>query len=381
MSSGEIVGVGRTRTGELWDHGLLDLAAEAAGAALDDARSVSPSALVVANALGGALGDQRNPATFLASRLGLGPVEAVSVADDEASGGSALRTALALLAFGGHDAVLVVGAEKTCDALPDELEAVRSAGLDAVREGGFGFGLAVAAGLGMERYVARHGVDRDLFYHLPATAHHHAATNPLAFFAWPLGFEQYKRSGLVAAPLTVCDQAPMCDGAAAVLVRKPGAARAGSHIKVIGSSSVSVATGIDKPVLDLALPASTRSVAHSLSQAGVALDEISCFEVHDANSFIAALAIEAIGLADAGRALLSAEQGEFRIGGRFPLWTFGGNKARGHAPGASGLYQIVESVLQLRGTAGENQVKDAKLALVQCLGSFGATAVTHVLGQ
>jgi len=381
MALAEIVGVGRTRTGEQWDLGLLDLAAEAGGAALDEARSIAPSGLVVGNALHGALGDQRNPATYLASRLGLGPVEAISVADDEASGGTALRSALALLAFGGHEAVLVVGVEKTCDSPPDELEAARASGLDVVREGGFGFGPAIAAGLGMGQYVARFGVDRDLFYHLPATAHHHAARNPLAFFAWTLTFEQYKRSGMVAEPLTVCDQAPMCDGAAAVLLRKAGSSRSGSHVKVLGSSSVSVTTGIDRPVLDLALPASTMSVAKALSQSKVALDEISCFEVHDANSFIAALAIESIGLADAGQALLSAELGEFRVGGTYPMWTFGGNKARGHAPGASGVYQVAESVLQLRGDAGENQVQDARLALVQSLGSFGATAVTHVLGQ
>jgi acetyl-CoA C-acetyltransferase len=381
MALAEIVGIGRTRTGELWDHGLLDLAVEAGGAALDDARSVFPSGLVVGNALGGSLGDQRNLATYLASRLGLGAVEAVSIADDEASGGTALRTALAMLAVGGHDAVLVVGAEKTCDALPDDVEAVRAAGLDAVREGGFGFGPAVAAGLGMGRYLDRHEVDRDLFYHLSATAHRHAALNPLAFFSWPLPFEQYKRSGLVAEPLTVCDQAPMCDGAAAVLVRKPGSSSSGSFVRILGSSAISAATGIDKPVLDLALPASTRSVAQALSQAEVALDEISCFELHDANSFLSALSIESIGLADTGQALVRAERGEYLIGGRFPLWTFGGHKARGHAPGASGVYQVVESTLQLRGAAGENQVQDARLALVQCLGSFGATAVTHVLGQ
>lgn len=381
MSLGEIVGVGRTSTEEQWDHGLLDLAAEAAGAALADAGSVAPSALVVGNALGGAFGDQRNPATFLASRLGLGAVEAVSIADDEASGGMALRTGLSLLALGGHDAVLVVGVEKTSDALPDEVEAVRAAGLDAVREAGFGFGPAVAAGLGMGRYVEKYDVDRDLFYHLAATAHHHAATNPLAFFAWPLPFEQYRRSGLVAEPLTVCDQAPMCDGAAAVVVRRPGSVRGGSQLRVLGSSAVSVATGIAGPVLDLSLPAATRSVAQALAKAGVALDEVSCLELHDSNSFLAALSIEAVGLADAGHALLRAEAGEYRIGGRYPLWTFGGNKARGHAPGASGVYQVVESALQLRGEAGPNQVPHAKLALVQCLGSFGATAVTHVLGQ
>ncbi|MBW2276938.1 MAG: hypothetical protein JRF63_05560 [Deltaproteobacteria bacterium] len=381
MALAEIVGIGRTKTGEQWDHGLLDLAAEAAGAALDEARSISPSGLVVGNALHGALGDQRNLATYLASRLGLGPIEAISVADDEASGGTALRSALSMLAFGGHESVLVVGVEKTCDAPPDELEAARASGLDAVREGGFGFGPSVAAGLGMGQYISKYGVDRDLFYHLPAIAHHHAARNPLAFFAWPLSFEQYKRSGMVAEPLTVCDQAPMCDGAAAVLVRKAGSTTTGSHIKVLGSSSVSVATGIDRPVLELSLPASTMSVAQALSQSKVALDEVSCFELHDANSFIAALAIEAVGLADAGQALVSAERGEYRVGGRYPMWTFGGNKARGHAPGASGVYQVAESVLQLRGGAGDNQVQDAQLALVQSLGSFGATAVTHVLGQ
>jgi acetyl-CoA C-acetyltransferase len=381
MSLAEIVGTGRTKTGEEWSHGLLDLAVEAGGAALDEAGQVLPSGLVVGNALGGVLGDQRNLATYLASRLGLGAVEAISVSDDEASGGVALRVALSLLVSGQHEAVLVVGAEKMSDALPDEVEAARASGLDVGREAAFGFGPAVSAGLGMQRYVEQFEVDRDLFYHLAATAHHHAAKNPLAFFSWELPFEQYKRSGMVADPLTVCDQAPICDGAAAVVLRKPSAQRSGSSVHILGSASVSDSTGIGGPVLDLSLPTATRSVAQALSQARIALDEVSCFELHDSSSFIAALSIESIGLAERGQALFRAESGELRVGGRYPMWTFGGNKARGHAPGASGIYQVVESALQLRGEAGDNQVTGAKLALVQCLGSFGATAVTHVLGQ
>jgi len=65
--------------------------------------------------------------------------------------------------------------------------------------------------------------------------------------------------------------------------------------------------------------------------------------------------------------------------GRLPLATFGGLKARGHAGGATGVYQGVEAVLQLRGEAGENQVDGARLGMIQNLGGSGGTAITHIL--
>jgi len=379
MHLAEILGIGRTRAEEKWTLGLVDLAVQAAGAALDEAGNGGPTAVVVGNALGGALGDQRNLAPYLARRLGLTSAETHNIADDEASGGAALRLALVLLATGEHDAVLVVGAEKVSDALADEVEAARATGLDAMREAGFGFGPAVAAGLGMRSYVDQHGIGRELFYHLPATAHLHAAANRLAFFPWELSREQYEKSAIVADPLTVCDQAPLCDGAAAVLIGRPSA-RADSRVRIIGSAAVSTTPGIAGPVLDLELPAARRSARAALDQAGLAVDQVSVFDLHDSNSFIAALSIEAVGLAPRGRALARAADGEFRFDGAAPLWTFGGLKARGHAPGASGLFQVAEAALQLRGEAGGGQVDDARTALVQCLGSFGSTAVTHVLG-
>ena len=374
----EIVGVGRTRAEEKWNWGLVDLAVKAAGCALDEARGAVPTAVVAANALGAALGDQRNLGAFVSSRLGLDGVEAHTVSTDEASGGSALRLAAALIEAGLHDTVLAVGAEKTSDTLPDELEAVRATGLDAVREAGFGFGPLVASALGMRRYLDVHGVDRDLFYHLAETAHAHAASNPLAFFPWPLSEEQYRRSPIVAAPLTVCDSAPLCDGAAAVLLCRAPAG--GTGIRLLGSSAISAATGIASAIEALALPAAARSAGEALAAAGVGLGEVSVFDVHDSSAFLAALSIEAVGLAAPGRALLAAAEGVLRLGGRTPTWTFGGMKARGNAPGAAGLYQAAEVVLQLRGAAKKNQVAGARVALIQCLGSLGATAVTHVLG-
>jgi acetyl-CoA C-acetyltransferase len=96
---------------------------------------------------------------------------------------------------------------------------------------------------------------------------------------------------------------------------------------------------------------------------------------------MAVLAMEAIGIARSGQALSLAEAGKLSIRGPHPMWTFGGNKARGHALGASGMYQIVEAALQLCGQAKDNQVAGAEVALVQCLGSFGSTAITHVLSR
>jgi acetyl-CoA C-acetyltransferase len=65
--------------------------------------------------------------------------------------------------------------------------------------------------------------------------------------------------------------------------------------------------------------------------------------------------------------------------GQIPVATFGGLKARGHPLGATGVYQAVEATMQLRGTAGANQVGDARLGMIQSLGGMAATAVTHVL--
>ncbi|MCP4674431.1 MAG: hypothetical protein GY854_02720 [Deltaproteobacteria bacterium] len=379
MHFANIVGIGRTKTAEHWSRGLVDLAVEAGGAAMDEA-ACRPTAVIVANALGAALGDQRNLAAHVAASLGLPNVETATVEADEAAGGAALRFALALIGSDIHEQVLVIGAEKATDALPDALEAARATGLDVFQEAGFGFGLPVAAALAMQRYIEEHKVDRAEFYHLSALAHAHGARNKSAFFSWPLGEEQYLKSPLVADPVTVCDTAPPCDGAAAVVVRRPNGETPG-NVRISGSSSISRRPSISDPSLDLSLPVARASAMAAMAEAKVELDDISLFELHDSSTIMAALSLEAVGLAAPGKALSVAASGDLSLDGPHPTWTFGGHKARGHAIGAAGLYQVVEATLQLRAEAGDNQVRDATCALVQCLGSFGSTAVTHVLSR
>jgi acetyl-CoA C-acetyltransferase len=95
---------------------------------------------------------------------------------------------------------------------------------------------------------------------------------------------------------------------------------------------------------------------------------------------MSALSLEAAGFAPRGAGVRLAQEGEIAIGGRVPLSTMGGLKARGHPVGATGVYQIVEVVQQLTGQAGKNQVVGATLGMAQNIGGSGATVVTHILG-
>ena len=108
--------------------------------------------------------------------------------------------------------------------------------------------------------------------------------------------------------------------------------------------------------------------------------DVDLFELYDAFSIYAALTLEAAGFAGRGEGWKLAQDGEISLTGSLPVATMGGLKARGNPGGATGVYQAVEAALQLRGEAGARQVDGASTALVQCLGSFGSTAVTHVLG-
>jgi len=91
------------------------------------------------------------------------------------------------------------------------------------------------------------------------------------------------------------------------------------------------------------------------------------------------LSLEAVGFAGKGQGWKLAEDGSIGLKGKIPGATMGGMKARGFPGGASGVYQAVEAVLQLRGQAGANQIQNAKYGLIQSLGGPASTAISHIL--
>jgi acetyl-CoA C-acetyltransferase len=120
------------------------------------------------------------------------------------------------------------------------------------------------------------------------------------------------------------------------------------------------------------------SAKKAFEQAQVQPQDIDFFEVHDAFSITAVMSLEASGFAEPGQGVRLGLDGEIGLNGRLPLCTMGGLKARGHPVGATGMYQIVEAMMQLRGMAGKNQVKDATIGMTQNIGGSGSNVVTHI---
>lgn len=217
---------------------------------------------------------------------------------------------------------------------------------------------------------------------IAAKNHWHSSMNPNAQYTFELTPEQVLDDRTVSPPLTRAMCAPVGDGAAAAIVMSEDAARRYGLMRravrvrasILGSGRV---RGADEPDIG------ERLAKLAFEKAGVAPNEISCVELHDATAFGELHQTEALGFFAKGEGGLRAERGETKLGGRLPVNTSGGLLSRGHPIGASGLAQIHELVTQLRGEAGRRQVTGARLALAEngggALGEEEAAMCIHIL--
>ncbi|MGH2523199.1 MAG: thiolase C-terminal domain-containing protein, partial [Anaerolineales bacterium] len=150
-------------------------------------------------------------------------------------------------------------------------------------------------------------------------------------------------------------------------------------ITIAGSASATDSIAVHDRRDPLWLAAAYESAKKAYAQAGVGPQDIDVFELHDAFSIMAALSLEACGFAERGQGPRLGLEGQIQPGGRVPIATRGGLKARGHPVGATGAYQVVEVVQQLRGEAGATQVPEAHIGMAQNIGGSGATIITHLL--
>jgi acetyl-CoA C-acetyltransferase len=148
---------------------------------------------------------------------------------------------------------------------------------------------------------------------------------------------------------------------------------------ISASASATDSIAVHSRVDPLFLRAAQASAKRCYDMAGLQPDEIDFFEVHDAFSIMSALSVEACGFAERGQGVRLGLDGDIAIKGRIPICTRGGLKARGHPVGATGVYQIVELVQQLRGECGPTQVEGARIGMAQNIGGSGATVLTHIL--
>jgi acetyl-CoA C-acetyltransferase len=382
MSEVVISGIGAIPVGEHWDLSLREMGVKAILDAIKDAGGQRPQALYIGNLLASTLSHQSNLGALLTDEAGLDGIESYTIEAAEASGAAAFRMGYLAVASGYVESALVLGIDKVTD-VTDGVETALAQILDYDYEAVQGLSRAGVAGLLMQRYFHEYNLPADALKGFPMLAHKNAVSNPLAMYRKAIREESYTKAPAVSSPVSLFDAAPVADGAAAVmLTRSENYPKNSAHkpIRILGSSQVIDTLSLHDRENLLKLYAAQYSVERACRQAALLPTDMDLFEVDDAFSIYAALSLEAAGLTESGKGwqYIPVQDGQVQSPA-MPLLTFGGGKARGYPVAATGMYQIIEAVQQLRGTAGENQIPNARRAMVQSLGGAAATAVTHVL--
>jgi acetyl-CoA C-acetyltransferase len=374
-----VIGVGKTRFGPS-SHPIPRLAHEAILGALDDAQmSIEDvGAFIVANFLGGPNESQLHLNSVVA---GLFPglnmpgwrVEAAC-----ASGGAALHQATHML--GAYDPILIVGVERLSGRPGGEL--TRNIGMagDVVLDQSQGLNFPATYALVAQRHMQRHGTTTRDFELVSLKNHANARLNPLAHFHHKRVTQADIDAGVtVASPLRLFDCCPVSDGASAVIISSQP--RDERSVPLIG-------TGLSTDVISLSqredhtsFAAARRASRIAYEQAGIVPADVDLAEVHDCFTIAEIVAMEDLGLAAPGEAVGLIRTGETALAGSIPVNPSGGLKAGGHAIGATGVSQVYEACLQLRGEAGERQVPGARLAVTHNVGGVGGTCAVQVLGR
>jgi len=376
-----IVASGMTRFGELWETSLRDLFVEAATDALKQARTDHVDSIYVGNMSAGQFVGQEHIGPLMADHLGMAGVAATRVESACASGGAALRAAFLEVASGASDLVLAAGVEKMTDGA--DVTQVLASAADQETEAYQGITFPGLYAMLARAHMKAHGTTEEDLAWVAVKNHKHGNLNPKAQFRREVTLKQVMSSSMVSEPLRLLHCSPVSDGAAAVLLCPLDQALKYTDrpVKILGSgmatSTLALADRDDPAFLD----AVQKSAERAFKMAGVGPHQVQVAEVHDCFAIAEICCIEALGFVDRGHGGSGARSGLTALGGKIPVNTSGGLKSKGHPVGATGVAQAIEIVEQLRGEAGDRQVKDAAIGLSQNMGGSGASSVVHIFGR
>ncbi len=375
-----VLGVGIHRWGELWELSLRDLFATAALAALDDARVERVDAIVVGAMASGAFAGQEHLGPLCAEAIGMLPVPVVRVEAACGAGGLALRQGYLEVASGMSDCVLVAGVEKMSDVDGAVATDILATAADQEAEVFHGVSFPALNAMVARAHMQRWGTTREQLAAVAVKNHRHGLLNPNGHFRLKVELEQVLSAQLVAEPLGVLDCAPRSDGAACLVLCAADAARRSGRpvVRLTGTGAATDTLALHARADLTTMPSTTRAAQLAYRMAGVSPGEVDVAEVHDAFTITELVALEALGFVDAGQSGPATARGETTLGGRLPVNPSGGLKSRGHPVGATGVAQAVEIVTQLRGEAGDRQVKGARCGLTHNVGGVGGTSFVHL---
>ncbi|AFK51358.1 Thiolase [Thermogladius calderae 1633] len=382
-----LVGAGMTKIGRFFDKSARSLFSEALWKAIEDAGGLRPDAVVIGNMTSSVLMEQDDLGPLLVDFAGLRGLPAFKVEAACGSGGAAVYTGYALVKSGLADVVAVGGVEKLTEGVTSEATKALAQASDAQYELIYGVTFTGLNAMVMRYYMEKFGYTREDFAYWPLRMHEYASYNPYAQLPRKTTLEAILNSPLIADPIRLFDASPIGDGAAVVILVR-GEERAREVAKKTGRDVLvelaSVAMATDSVDLAsrrdlLTMESTVTATREAVKRAGISLKDVDYAEVHDAFSITGFLALEDIGFAPKGEAPKLWREGRFAKGDKPEVNFSGGLKARGHPVGATGVYQVAEAYLQLRGDFPGYKASSPETALTHNIGGVGTITAVSVL--
>lgn len=316
------------------------------------------------------------PGRPILRHLGASGVELIHIENASASSSAAFRKACIEVASGITDVALVLGVDKP---LAPRGRAEAHTGIGNLANDAIvpftHFALLA------DQYAQRWGVSPDDIARVAVKNHGNGALNPNAQRQQARTLEEILGGRVVSGNFTTLQCTPVGEGAAAVIVASEDAIRrlgvsGDKPVRVTGSAARSERVYPDPTRFDATLTAETTGIA--LREAGLKPEQLDVVELHDAFTVEEVEYVEAMGLCEPGQAVPLLKDGAWDIGGRCAVNPSGGLIAMGHPIGPTGVGQIGEIALQLRGAAGARQHKGARVGLAHMVG-VGAVCYVHTL--
>ena len=331
---------------------------------------------------------QRSPAGVIAEYLGLNPQPTFYVETLCSSSSTGLKLAYSLVESGMHDCVAVIGVQKMSEISSAESQERMGRGTDIQWESPFGTMMPAYYALYAQAHMEKYGTTGEDLAQIRLKSSTYGVLNDKAVFRKELTMEKLtdpesKMAGPVSSPLRVGDCCANADGSSCIIVANEKTAKSLSDkpVWILGAGSATNSVNMAERDIFTGLTAAKTAAEQAYKMAGIQASDVDVAEVHDCFTIAELMACENLGFAEPGRGAELIRNKETYREGRIPVNIDGGLLSKGHPIGATGGSQVRTIVLQLRGEAGEMQVKNPEIGLVHNIGGVGLYGNVTILGR
>ena len=383
-----IIGVGQSNFVRVYPGSIRELAFEGFREAMEDSQIQTKDidASIIASAP--EYDKQRSPAGVIAEYLGLIPQPTFYIESICSSSSMALRVAYSMIKSGLHDVIAIVGFQKMSEISSGESQERMGRGADIQWESPFGTMMPAYYAMYARAHMSQYGTTGQDLAKIRVKAATYGQMNEKAVYRKPVTMEMFtdpesNMSATVAKPLRVGDCCANADGSSCLIVANEERAKAmcDKPVWILGLGAASETVNMVGRDLLTGLSVAIEAGKQAYIMAGVTPKDIDVAEVHDCFTIAEMMGYENLGFAKPGEGKDLIGSKETYKEGSIPINIDGGLLSKGHPIGATGGSQIRTIVLQLRGEAGEMQVKDPEIGLVHNIGGVGLYGNVTILGR